>query len=141
MRKYVLGVGAAATAAAAMALFGTATAAAADYVGQTYADASEAMSDDGVDPVVATRTGDKLEQDDCVVTAAWTAPFVRDGGDEFVHSEDELLVSLNCAGGHATATNPGASLASPLGRESKEAADEAAAAEQEELEAASTPDE
>ncbi len=33
------------------------------------------MSDDGVDPVVATRTGDKLEQDDCIVTAAWTAPF------------------------------------------------------------------
>jgi hypothetical protein len=140
MHKYVLGVGAAATAAVAMALFGTATAAA-DYVGETYADASEAMGDDGVDPVIATRTGDKLEQDDCIVTAAWTAPFVRDAGDEYVHSEDEMLVSLNCAGGHATATDPGASVASPMGRESKEAADEAAAAEQEELEAASTPDE
>ena len=140
MHKYVLGVGAAATAAVAMALFGTATAAA-DYVGETYADASEAMSEDGVDPIVATRTGDKLEQDDCIVTAAWTAPFVRDAGDEYVHSEDEMLVSLNCAGGHATATNPGASLASPMGRESKEAADEAAAAEQEELEEVSTPDE
>lgn len=139
MRKYVLGVGAAATAAAAMALFGTATAAAADYVGETYADASEAMSDDGVDPIVATRTGDKLEQDECIVTAAWTAPFVRDAGDEFVHSDSEMLVSLNCAGGHATATTPGASVASPLGRESKAAADEAAAAEQAELEAASTP--
>jgi hypothetical protein len=141
MHKYVLGVGAAATAAAAMALFGTATAAAADYVGQTYADASEAMDEAGVDPVVATRIGDKLEEDDCIVTAAWTAPFVRDGGDEFVHSEDEMLVSLNCAGGYASATNPGASLGSPAGREAKEAADEAAAAEEAELEEASTPDE
>jgi len=52
-----------------------------------------------------------------------------------------LLVWLNCACCYATATNPGASVPSPLGRESKEAADEAAAAEQEELEAASTPDE
>lgn len=141
MTKYILGVGAAATAVAAMALFGTATAAADDYVGQTYADASEAMDDAGVDPVVATRTGDKLEQDDCIVTAAWSAPFVRDTGDEFEWAEDEMLVSLNCAGGYASATNPGASLASPAGREAKEAADEAAAAEQEELEEASTPDE
>ena len=45
-------MGAVATAAAAMALFGTATAAA-DYVGETYADASEAMSEDGVDPIVS----------------------------------------------------------------------------------------
>jgi hypothetical protein len=117
MQKYVLGVGAAATAAVAMALFGTATAAA-DYVGETYADASEAMGEDGVDPVIATRTGDTLEDDDCIVTAAWTAPFVRDGGDEFVHSEDEMLVSLNCAGGYASATNPRASVASPAGRPS-----------------------
>jgi hypothetical protein len=134
-------MGAVATAAAAMTLFGTATAAAADYVGETYADASEAMSEDGVDPVVATRTGDKLEQDDCIVTAAWTAPFVRDGGDEFVHSEDEMLVSLNCAGGYASATGPGASLGSPAGREAKAAADEAAAEEEAALEEASTPDE
>ena len=141
MTKYILGVGAAATALATMALFGTATAAADDYVGQTYADASEAMSDEGVDPIVVTRTGDKLEEDDCIVTAAWSAPFVRDTGDEFEHSEDEMLVSLNCAGGYASATNPGASLASPAGREAKEAADEAAAEEEAALEEASTPDE
>jgi hypothetical protein len=137
----MLTVSAAAGAAALMALFGTATAAANDYVGQTYADASEAMDEEGVDPIVATRTGDKLEQDDCIVTAAWSAPFVRDGGDEFVHSEDEMLVSLNCAGGYASATNPGASLGSSAGREAKEAADEAAAEEQAALEEASTPDE
>ena len=81
------------------------------------------------------------EEDDCIVTAAWTPPFIRDAGDEFTHSEDEVLVSLNCAGSYASATNPGASLASPMGREAKAAADEAAAEEAAELEAASTPDE
>jgi hypothetical protein len=141
VRKHILGLGAAAIAAAAMALFGTATASADDYVGQTYADASEAMDEDGVTAIVATRTGDKLEQDDCIVTGAWSAPFVRDGREEFTHSEDEMMVALNCAGGHATATNPGASVASPAGRESKAAADEAAAAEESELEEVSTPDE
>jgi hypothetical protein len=134
VKKHILGIGAVGAAAAAMALFGTATATA-DEVGMTYADASEVWDEDGVDAVIATRTGDKLEQDDCIVTAAWTPPFIRDAGDEFVHSEDEILVSLNCAGGYASATNPGASLGSPAGREAKEAADEAAAAEAEELEA------
>jgi hypothetical protein len=140
MNKYVLGIGAVGAAAAAMALFGTATAAA-DEVGQTYADASEVWDEEGVDPIIATRTGDKLEQDDCIVTAAWTPPFIRDAGDEFTHSEDEILVSLNCAGGYATATDPGASLGSPAGREAKAAADEAAAEEEAALEEASTPDE
>jgi hypothetical protein len=139
--KRILGVGAAATALAVLSLFGSATASADDYVGQTYADATEAMDEAGVTPIVATRTGDKLEQDDCIVTGAWSAPFLRDAGDEFTHAEDEMLVSLNCAGGHATATNPGASVASPAGRESKAAADEAAAAEEEELAEVSTPDE
>lgn len=140
MRKRILGVGAAASAAAAMALFGTATASA-DYVGETYADASEAMDEDGVTPIIATRVGDTLEEDDCIVTGAWNAPFVRDAGDEFVWAEDEMLVSLNCAGDYASATNPGASLGSPAGREAKKAADEAAAEEEAALEEASTPDE
>ena len=138
MRKQYMGIGAVASAAAAMALFGTATAAADDYVGQTYADASEAMDEEGLDPIIATRVGDKLEEDDCVVTAAWEPPFVRGVGDDFEHSEDEMLVSLNCAGAFATATNPGASVANPLGREAKEQAEEE---EEEELAEAATPDE
>ncbi len=43
----VLGAGSAVVAAAAMALFGSGTAAADDYAGQTYADASAAASDAG----------------------------------------------------------------------------------------------
>ena len=142
MRKYVLGVGAAAAAAAAMALFGAGTAAAApDVVGMTYADASEEIDSDGGSPVVAVRVGDKTEQDDCIVANVWDASFYRDLGDEYGGDDGEVMLALNCNGGHATATNPGASVASPAGRESKVAADEAAAAEQEELEAVSTPDE
>ncbi len=60
MKNTILGLGAVASAAAVMALFGTATAAA-DYEGETYADASDAMSEAGVDPIVATRVGDKLD--------------------------------------------------------------------------------
>jgi hypothetical protein len=110
----------------------------ADYVGETYADAADAMDGDGIDAVVATKVGDTLEQGDCIVTAAWSAPFLRDAGGEFAHSEDEMLVSLNCAGGFATVTAPGASVASPLGRAAKAKAEEE---EQQELEEVSTPDE
>ena len=142
MKKHiVLGAGSAVAASACMALFGTGIASADDYAGQTYADASSAASDAGQEVVVAARVGDKMDQDDCIVTRSQTAPFMRDIGGEFGHADGEVLVSLNCNGGHATATNPGASVASPAGRESKAAADEAAAAEQEELEAVSTPDE
>lgn len=140
MKKHiVLGAGSAVAASACMALFGTGVAAADDFAGMTYAEAQEEAGSTTL--VVAGRVGDKLEQDDCIVTRSQTAPFMRDVEGEFGHAENEVLVSLNCAGGHATATNPGASVASPAGRESKAAADEAAAAEQEELEAVSTPDE
>jgi hypothetical protein len=140
----VVGAGSAAVAAAAIstALLGSGIAAAApDVVGQTYADASTAIEDEGGTAVVAVRTGDKLEQDECVVTNAWDAPFMRDVGDAFEHADSEVMLSLNCAGGYATATNPGASIMSPAGREAKAAADEAAAAEEEELEEVSTPEE
>jgi hypothetical protein len=138
MKKYILGLGATASAAAAMALFGTATAGAQDYVGDTYEDASEAMDEDGLEPIIATKVGDKLEEDECIVTSAWEPPFLRGVGDGFEPSEDEMLVSLNCAGPFATATNPGASVANPLGREAKKQAEEE---EEEELAEAATPDE
>ncbi|GAB5895440.1 hypothetical protein [Mycolicibacterium mageritense] len=125
-----------------LALLGAGTAAAApDVVGQTYSDASTAIEDDGGTPKVAVTVGSKLPQDECVVTNAWDAPFVRDAGDEYTHADSEVMLSLNCDGGYATATHPGASMASPAGREAKAAADEAAAAEEEELAEVSTPDE
>jgi hypothetical protein len=139
----VHGIGAVGAAAAAVAMFGMGIAAADDYAGQTYADASSAASDAGQTVIVANRVGDKLPQDECIVTRSWDAPFVRDVDfqGEFGHASDEVMLSLNCNGDHATATNPGASVASPEGREAKVAADQAAAEEQQTLEEVSTPNE
>lgn len=49
------------------------------------------------------------------------------------------MVSLNCDGDHATATTPGASVASPAGQRGHMAADEAQAAQEQELAEVSTP--
>jgi hypothetical protein len=111
-----------------MGLFSTGVAAADDYAGQTYADASSAASDAGQSVVVAARVGDKLSQDECLVTRSQTAPFAS--ANDGAHVSDQVQFYLNCNGGYASATNPGASLGSPEGREAKAAADEAAAEEQ-----------
>ena len=63
---------------------------------------------------------------DCLVENATDAPFVRDSEGEFGHAEDEVLLTLNCNRGAATATVPGASAASPEGREFTAKAEEAA---------------
>jgi hypothetical protein len=121
--------------AASVALLGAGTAAAApDVVGMTYADAANEIDSSHSKAVVAARVGDKLEKDDCIVTNAWDAPFVRDDGGVATHASREVMLSLNCNGRYATATKPGASLLSPEGREAK-----AAAAEEQRLAEASTP--
>lgn len=134
MKMFVVGAGAAfVTGAAVSLLFGAGMAAAApDVVGQTYSDASGAIEDSGSSAKVAVTVGSKLSQGDCIVTNAWDAPFVRDGS----HASGEVMVALNCDGAHATANHPGASVASPAGREAKAADDEAAAEEEAKLAAA-----
>lgn len=142
MRKLVISGASVTVVFGAAGLFGAGVAAAApDVVGQTYSDASSAIEDGGGSAKIAVTVGSKLSKDECVVTHAWDAPFVRDSGDEYTHAEDEVMLSLNCDGGYASSTQSGASVASPAGREAKEAADEAVAAEEEELAAVSTPDE
>lgn len=137
----VLGGGAFVAASASVALLGTGVAVAApDVVGQTYADASSAISDGGGTAVVATSVGGRVPQDECIVTNAWNGSFVRDVEGEFGHAGGEVMLALNCNGDHATATNAGPSVASPMGREAKAAADEAQAAEEQELQQVSTPD-
>jgi hypothetical protein len=136
-KSIVLSAGSAVAASALMALFGTGVAAADNFAGKTYADASSAASDAGLDVVIAGRVGDELPQDDCLVTRSQTAPFAS--ANDGAHYDKKVQFYLNCAGGYATATNPGNSLASPEGREAKAAADEAAAEEQQSLEAVSTP--
>ena len=137
-KSIVLSAGSAVAASALMALVGTGVAAADDYAGQTYADASSAASDAGQTVVVAGRVGDKLSQDDCLVTRSQTAPFIS--ANDGAHYDSQVQFYLNCNGGYATATNPGASLASPEGREAKAAADQAAAEEEAQLAEVSTPD-
>jgi hypothetical protein len=136
-KHIVLGAGAAVAASACMALFGSGVAAADDYAGQTYADASAAASEAGQTVVVAARVGDKLSQDDCLVTRSQTAPFAS--ANDGAHVDGQVQFYLNCNGGYATATSPGNSMGSSEGRAAKAAADEAAAQEEAPLEEVSTP--
>jgi hypothetical protein len=139
VKKIINALAGAAISAAALSagLWGAGIASAApDVVGDTYDDATKAIEDDGGTAVVATRVGDTLDQGDCIVTTVSNASFLRiDTSDD-----NEVLVSLNCAGSYATATTPGPSLGSPVGRAAKAKADEEAAKEEEEsLEETSTP--
>ncbi|HET7667437.1 MAG TPA: hypothetical protein VFK56_15490 [Mycobacterium sp.] len=138
-KSIVFSAGSAVAASALMALFGTGVATADDYAGQTYADASSAASDAGLSVVVAARVGDKLSQDDCLVTRSQTAPFAD--ADDGAHYDGQVQFYLNCNAGYASANTPGNSVASPEGREAKAAADEAAAEEEAQLAEVSTPDE
>jgi len=139
----ILGTGGLRAMALSMALLGTGVAAAADYDGQTYADAAAAIEQAGDTPIVATRIGSQLPQDECLVVNSQDHSYLRDPPDDVyvLSATNEVRLNLNCAGGYATATNPGASVASPAGREARAAADEAAAAEEQELAEVSTPDE
>jgi hypothetical protein len=108
--------------AVTMALFGTGVAAADDYAGQTYGDASAAISDAGKKPVVTTRSGDSLPDEKCVVTSSQSAPWIK--GDDFAPVSDTVLVNLNCNATVASATKSGNSAASPEGRAALQAAKE-----------------
>jgi hypothetical protein len=112
-------------AAVVMSFLGAGAAAADDYAGQTYGDASSAISDAGQKAVIQSRAGDTLDDDDCIVTSSQTAPWLK--GDDFSPVTDTVLVNLNCNATVATAKDPGNSAASPEGRAAiKEAKDEAA---------------
>jgi hypothetical protein len=100
--------------AVAMAFFGTGIAAADDYAGQKYSDASSAISDAGKKAVIASRAGDTLADDDCIVTHSQSAPWIK--GDSFAPVTDTVLVYLNCNATVATAKDPGNSAGSPEGR-------------------------
>lgn len=127
MKKLIL-VGSGAIGALALStLLGGGVAAADDYAGQTYSDASSAASDAGATVVVASRVGDKVEEGDCMVVRSQNAPFAS--ANDGIHVSDTVQFYLNCNGGYATATTPGPSLASPEGASAKAAADEKAAEE------------
>jgi hypothetical protein len=108
-----------------MAVFGTAIATADDYAGQKYSDASSAISKAGKKAVIASRAGDTLSNDDCIVSHSQSAPWIK--GDSFAAVTDTVLVYLNCNATVASATDPGNSAGSPEGRAAIQAAQDKAA--------------
>ncbi|MCV7230627.1 hypothetical protein [Mycolicibacterium komossense] len=125
MKKLVvLGASAVGAAGASIALFGTGIASADSYAGQSYSDASSAAGNAGQTVEIASRVG-TLPDDQCTVSRSQTAPFLQ--SDFVTHTSGTVQFYLNCTGAYATATQAGASLASPEGRAAKSAADEAAA--------------
>ncbi len=126
--KKLIVIGSGAIGALALStLLGGGVAAADDYAGQTYSDASSAASDAGATVVVAARVGDKVDEGDCIVTRSQNAPFAS--ANDGIHVTDTVQFYLNCNAEYATATKPGPSLGSPEGAAAKAAADEKAAEE------------
>jgi hypothetical protein len=134
VKKIIISASTIGAAGFAMGLFGAGIASAApDVVGMTYSDAVSQIEDGGGTAKISVTVGDRQDaMGDCLVTSATDSPFVRDDGGEFTHTSDEVLLALNCNRGAATATTPGASMASPEGRAFQAKAEEQAAAQQSE---------
>ncbi len=95
-------------------------AAADDYAGQKYSDVTSALGDSDLTGVIATRSGDLVDDDDCIVTSSEKAPWVK--GDDFAPVTDTVLLNLNCNAGVASAKTSGNSKASPEGKAAMAAA-------------------
>jgi len=89
-------------------------AAADDYAGKKYSDVTSALADSDLTGVIATRSGDLVDDDDCVVTSSEKAPWIK--GDDFAPVTDTVLLNLNCNAGVASAKASGNSKASPEGK-------------------------
>ena len=113
MKKWIV-FAAGAISAVVVETVGTGVASADDYAGKTYADASSALSSASKKGVIATRTGDALPTDQCIVTHSEQAPWIK--GDDFAPVTDTVLLFLNCNAAVATASTPGNSAASPEGQ-------------------------
>ena len=129
MKTHIV-VGAMVASAMSMASLGAGIAAADDYAGKTYADAASALSAASLNGVIATRAGDTLAQDQCVVTHSQKAPWTKLNGKRFNSVSGTVLLYLNCNATVASATTPGNSAASPEGRAAIAAANAAAAQDQ-----------
>ena len=128
MKKLIVRAGVVGVTVMSIATAGTGVAAADDYAGKTYADASSALSGASLKGVIAGRAGDALPTDQCVVTHSEKAPWIK--GNSFNAVTDTVLLYLNCNATVASATSPGNSAASPEGRAAIAAAKAAAAKDQ-----------
>ena len=123
MKKRTIAVAVTAGAGILMSMSGALAEAAGapDVVGQDYSDASGTLSGAGFTPVVSTTFGDRKSRSDCVVVSQ-VARTVQPPENSSGSPTNQVLVSLNCEAGVASATLPGNSLASPEGRKAAAAA-------------------
>ncbi|MCB0942384.1 MAG: hypothetical protein KDB72_19350 [Mycobacterium sp.] len=103
--------------AVSMSVYGAGVAAADPYAGQTYGDASSAISSYGQTPVIAGRVGSVLPTDQCIVTRSQKASGL--GGANFTPVQNTVLLYLNCNQVLAGPGVPGNSAASPEGQQAK----------------------
>jgi hypothetical protein len=128
MRIKAVGAGLAAMTAVSTIVLTPGIAAADDYAGQKYSDVTSKLADSDLTGVIATRTGDILDDDDCMVTSSEKAPWIK--GDDFSPVTDTVLLNLNCNSGVASAKTSGNSKASPEGKAAIAAAQQEAQQDQ-----------
>ena len=134
--RIIFSAGVVGAAMSLLGLFGAGAASAVpDVDGMTYEDAVAAIEEDGGIPKISVTVGSRQDaMGACLVTRAVDGSFYRPIPDDvyFGNDEGEVLLTLNCNRGAATATVPGPSAASPAGRDFTAEAEEAAAAAQSE---------
>ena len=135
VRKLLLRVGTAATAAtASLVLFGAGTAGAVnEYEGQTYGDAASAISGSGAKPIIATRVGEYLPLAQCLVTGSRNTGFLNSSGQA---GGSSVLLDINCGYPFAYNGHPGFSRQSQEGGAAYQQALEAAQQQQQQQEEA-----
>jgi hypothetical protein len=123
-RKLLSGVIVAAAGVGAVLVSAGPAAAVPDVVDRPYKDAKRMIERDGGRAVVATRTGTRADEMNCLVTNAWEAAVRRPDSRGQLVVNREVMVALNC---NAALAGPGAagnSALSPAGRDAKSALDE-----------------
>jgi len=107
------GAAAATAGVALLGLFGAGSAGAAnEYQGQTYGDASSAISNSGSKPVIATRVGEYLPLAQCLVTGSRSTNFLNSSGQA---GGGTVLLDINCGYPFAYNGHPGFSRQSQEG--------------------------
>lgn len=95
-----------------------------DVTGKYYGQAKQVLSQAGLTPIVATRVGDQVTEDECVIDRIQHADFVSGTGGP---SSNRVFVYLNCYANVASNHDAGYSRQSQLGRAAYEAQQQAEA--------------
>ncbi|WP_299562049.1 hypothetical protein [uncultured Mycolicibacterium sp.] len=115
-----------------------------DLVGQTYADATAALGEQGMKAVIGVVVGSRLPVEECVVINAQPISSIRPGildesYEQYAPAEGEMQLTLDCNGDAATQTPTSA--AAEGGREARDAEQGAAHSEEGTLAEVNTPNE